>query len=642
MHTPAKNELYAFVTFVLMLFVSILVLKQGVNETFYFDDYVNLDALAAGGGVTNAETARQFIFGNGSGALGRPVSMASFLLDDNAWPSDASSFKNTNILIHAIVGLLVFWLSYLLICIRYPQHAAGYALLVAAAWLFNPLHVSTVLYSVQRMAQLSALFSLAGLICYVKARQSLHYCQIGRGLFGFFGVGVFFVLSIYAKENGVLLPAMILVIDLWLAKSFKWPITWLMMLSRALVYTGTLLIFGYVVYSILVSGFWDTYPGRTFSPYERLITQPFVLWFYIKELFVPSLFTTGFYYDDFIAFKSIFDSPRAYLSVVALAGLALSGAWMLRRGIFTGLAICLFLVGHLLESSALNLELIFEHRNYLPGVLIGFVWLDILLLAKKKFKILYVLIVIPLVIYPLFTWERSTLWQNDLVFGKYLSVEKPFSVRSQIEYNNALLRRDFVEEAQSAIGLALEKNPESVYLGLHAVLVQCLSGDKETEKLGHLLYLAKNNKFDARHRLIFEEVYEHMHEARCAVLTPKYFSELLDNFLSHEDYERERQSSSSRLLERYSHIFYLNYPQYYPHEISISRKIMDSGDPEYLMNTAALMASKKRFQEALMISEEALQLVRSERMGSSNRRPEVLERMIVEFQDVVQKDIENQ
>ena len=45
------------------------------------------------------------------------------------------------------------------------------ACLAAAIWLLHPLHVSTVLYTVQRMAQLSALFSLVTLLLYSLGRD---------------------------------------------------------------------------------------------------------------------------------------------------------------------------------------------------------------------------------------------------------------------------------------------------------------------------------------------------------------------------------------------------------------------------------------------------------------------------------------
>ena len=49
------------------------------------------------------------------------------------------------------------------------------ALLIAvcAAWLLAPMLVSTVLYVTQRMAQLAALFTLAGLLAFTVGRRAI-------------------------------------------------------------------------------------------------------------------------------------------------------------------------------------------------------------------------------------------------------------------------------------------------------------------------------------------------------------------------------------------------------------------------------------------------------------------------------------
>ena len=51
--------------------------------------------------------------------------------------------------------------------------------LASCLWLLHALHVSTVLYTVQRMAQLSALFVFAGLLVYSYGRQRQR--RSGRG-----------------------------------------------------------------------------------------------------------------------------------------------------------------------------------------------------------------------------------------------------------------------------------------------------------------------------------------------------------------------------------------------------------------------------------------------------------------------------
>ena len=56
---------------------------------------------------------------------------------------------------------------------------------------------------------------------------------------------------------------------------------------------------------------------------------------------------------------------KAYLyRWVVLVGLAL---WGVRRRAMWSFGLLWYLVGHSLESSLLSLELVFEHRNYVPS-----------------------------------------------------------------------------------------------------------------------------------------------------------------------------------------------------------------------------------------------------------------------------------
>src|SRR5690606_6940387 len=133
----------------------------GLRGGFFFDDYLNLDAMGDYGGVTDWETFRAFVFSGWSGPTGRPISLASFLLNDNSWPSYAPWFKKTNLLIHVLCGLLLCWASLLLLrnFKSVPERQAQWiAVLACAFWLLHPYMVSTTLYVVQRMAQLATLF----------------------------------------------------------------------------------------------------------------------------------------------------------------------------------------------------------------------------------------------------------------------------------------------------------------------------------------------------------------------------------------------------------------------------------------------------------------------------------------------------
>src|SRR5690606_19145661 len=141
-----------------------------------------------------------------------------FLLDANDWPADPRPFKRTNLIVHLIVGFVLYSATQKLLQAsgRTSEEATRIAALSAVLWLLNPFLVSTTLYVVQRMTQLATLFVLGGIWCYIHGRRLL----VSRPRHGYawmsLGVPLFTVLAVLSKENGALLPLLALVVHLYL------------------------------------------------------------------------------------------------------------------------------------------------------------------------------------------------------------------------------------------------------------------------------------------------------------------------------------------------------------------------------------------------------------------------------------------
>jgi len=104
--------------------------------------------------------------------LQRPVSYISFSLDWYLSGGNYQSLKVTNIFLHIFTGILLFLFLRQLLTLTPALHhtdtlQSGWQkwgpIVIAGFWLLHPLMVSTVLYSVQRMTILSALFSFCAL-----------------------------------------------------------------------------------------------------------------------------------------------------------------------------------------------------------------------------------------------------------------------------------------------------------------------------------------------------------------------------------------------------------------------------------------------------------------------------------------------
>ena len=147
----------------------------GLRGPWLFDDYPNIleNAAIRLDGLNGLALQKAAFVEHGAGPLGRPVAYASFALNHYFADGTASAFpfKLTNLAIHLLNVLLVWALAGLIGRRLWsaPQ-AAVFALAAAALFALHPIMLSSVLYVVQRMSSLAATFSLAALICWLRAR----------------------------------------------------------------------------------------------------------------------------------------------------------------------------------------------------------------------------------------------------------------------------------------------------------------------------------------------------------------------------------------------------------------------------------------------------------------------------------------
>jgi len=339
----------------------------GVSGPPLLDDFSNVSIIPDLG--ASPELALDYIVGNRSGPLGRPVSLASFVLESLIFDWRVETSKQINIALHLLNGCLVIWLFALLFRHIEIPGALGLAVLLGAAWMLSPLFVSTVLYVVQRMAMLACTFMLLALITYCHWRNRILAGKSRHSLL--LVAAVFFVLAVYSKENAiVLLPVLLLLEVLWF--EFKGSRGQVVTRSRQVVLTvvalGALLVV--IVLTFAQEWYAGTYYRRYFTLSERLFTETRILWDYVAQLYLPDVSRMGIYHDDLIVSKSLFEPLSTLYSTLGWVLVVLVCVFLLRwrYGRYLIFATTCFLVGHSTESTVWPLELYFEHRNYFPGI----------------------------------------------------------------------------------------------------------------------------------------------------------------------------------------------------------------------------------------------------------------------------------
>jgi len=178
-----------------------------------------------------------------------------------------------------------------------------------------------------------------------------------------------FVLSFGSKENAALLPLSILLYEGIIVQADVGP--WIRRnKTYVLVALGIILILG-ILYAQYRRGgflfFLKDYEERPFTLAQRLLTQPRVLFFYLSLIFYPLPGRLSIAHS-FDVSTSLFDPWITFFVILSMAGAVILAVLFSRKYRIFSFSFLFFLVNHLLESSLLPLELVFEHRNYIPSM----------------------------------------------------------------------------------------------------------------------------------------------------------------------------------------------------------------------------------------------------------------------------------
>jgi len=503
----------------------------GLSGAFMLDDLQNIISLQSDlswSGVFYGFTH------NESGLLGRSVSVMSFYFSQWQFGASAWGYKFHNLLIHLINGLLLARLFCLLLPIMDRKLDRDKVLIIAglsaALWLLHPLLVSTVLYAVQRMTQLAVLFTLLALLCYVKFRCMQQQCWVWYWrawlLFPFL-----MLLALLSKETGVLIPLYILIIEVTVFRAgvdfFRKNRHQMIFL---LVFVGLPILLGSIVLLAKFSSFTD-YSSRSFTLAERLLTQLHVVAFYIKMIFLPRLRGMSLYHDDFTVTHGL-DIGTAVLLVLLLAGIA--SVWMLRHKLpVLAFGLGWFLVSHVLESTLLPLELVFEHRNYLAaaGLLLIPVYLIFTIELLKPARIVCGLF---LLIFAFMTHSRALEWGDENLSLAVAVAEHPQSPRARNALANYLMTAGQLDMALEQLEIASELNIKDPGSTLHLLGTKCVNGIADRAAYERALAQLGTYPLTVYALNALDNLIEFMSKDKCTLLTLDDFGKLIDTAMGLE------------------------------------------------------------------------------------------------------------
>lgn len=447
-----NKQLY-FVTFVLAALV-IGAYLPSLSVPFYLDDIdsiINNQALHS--------DSLELLMANGY--LSRIVGYSTLWMNYQVVELDITVYHAVNLIIHLVNSLVLFFFARLLMRFfsadtENPQHTF-WALVIAALWALHPLNSQPVIYIVQRLSSLSALFIFLTAFFYIKARVSGqplisagYFClAMACGLAGAFTKQNFFIVLVFL---------------------FCWE--WFNAKGSLRFYLNRLTLTGFVLLVFIapfpfMEAFWQNLDALTRDPgatdrVSYFYTQTIVLWDYIFRFFVPYPLQL----DIDVTLRHSLE-PIVALALLAHAVL-LTIAIKMRNSVplfFWG--ILFFYLSHLVESFIFPIkDLAFEHRTYVGnfGLILAVVALiryktdGYMQHSKRMFIVFFTGMAVLCLTGSALIHKRSIQWQDPLTFYERELQYSPEHIRTNASYGTELAKAGRLEEAEKYLKKSIDLN----------------------------------------------------------------------------------------------------------------------------------------------------------------------------------------
>lgn len=448
----------------------------------------------------------------------RPVANISFALNYLFSENNPAAYHITNIIIHIITASLIYLLFRHTLKLapdtKQIKHTNAISFAASLLWLINPLQIQSVTYTVQRMNSLAAMFFIASLLFYIKARLAQKSNNRSWYLFAVSFVSA--ILAFGCKENTAILPFIILFYEWFFFQNarFAWLKTVLpvIILSIVLIAILAALYLGSNASEKLKS----EYVRWGLTVHQRLLTQSRVVFFYLSLFFFPHPSRLNLDHDFPLSY-SLFNPPTTILAIFLIAALIASAIILAKRNkLLISFCILWYFSTLLIESSFIGIEITYEHRLYLPSIFVTL--LAVLLgyyILRSKYASIPVLIAISIIL-SLWTYSRNNVWADERTLWKDCAQKSPHKARSLYNLAISFFNKKQYPEAAAYYSRTLQIDPNrfDAYEGLAFCAVETDDPNKAVEFAGRALKL---NPKSAKAHLTFGRSYYKKQELQKAL-----------------------------------------------------------------------------------------------------------------------------
>ena len=412
----------------------------------------------------------------------RPVSNLSFALNYYFGRYEVAGYHAVNIMVHVINGILVYFLALATLrqlrgmedrqARRVNDHWIVFPSLVAALYFVShPLQTQSVTYIVQRMNAMAAMFYLLALLLYISGRRSRQRAR----RWSLWAAGLSsWVLALGSKQIAITLPFIVLLYEWCFFQNLAR--NWLK--RSAMVVLPLLVLLLILAFIYLGDDPWSRisdYRLHRFTMGERVLTQFRVAIFYLGLLLAPLPARLNLAHD-FATSHSLFAPITTLFGMLLLVALLIVSVCGVGRYRLICFSVLWFFVTQIIESSILPLEMVFEHRLYLP--MVGAALLAACLLGSLSAgrRAWFAAIACALIaVLATASFLRNRHWQDHLSLWSNVIAKSPRDYRAHNDLGVALNSLNRPDEAVKHYHEALRIKPD--YALAHNSLAEVLRSE---------------------------------------------------------------------------------------------------------------------------------------------------------------------
>ena len=445
----AKDRIYLYqFSGIFLLFILIVTIYSNTfNASWHLDDYPNivtnkkihLTELSPSALCDSFQLSKNIL----NARLSRPLSFLSLALNWYIGNQQVIGYHIVNIIIHILASgfLYLFLLSVLKtprLAGRFQGDESNIALLASVLWAIHPIQTQAITYIIQRMASMSAMFYILGMLCYIRGRFQTEK----RPRWAFFsGSMICMLLAMASKENTITFPLSIGLVEIIFFQSFSSSENRKTCFRIAIAATLTTLAIAilllFAMFPDPLSTFQTLSGKRSYSLTERLMSEPRIVMNYLIQIFYPLLNRFSIEHPITIS-TSLVEPITTLFSLLSITGLLVFGLLRIVKFPALSLAILFYFLNQIVESSFISLELVFEHRNYLPSL---FLFLPVAIGAiqglryfhRENKQVMFFLcssvLTLLLIVIGMTTFMRNGIWDSDKTLWEDAIKKSPLSAR---------------------------------------------------------------------------------------------------------------------------------------------------------------------------------------------------------------------